>query len=391
MRKSTKKKKICVITGSRAEYGLLRPLMKEIKKDRDLKLQLIATGTHLSPEFGSTYKEIEKDGFKIDKKIEISLEKDTPGDILKSMGLAGVGLSKAFDTLKPDMACVLGDRFEILSAATTALINNIPIAHIHGGELSEGVIDDAFRHAITKMGHLHFTSTDEYRRRVIQLGEEPGRVFTVGALGIDSIKTLKLLSKKAVEKKLNLKFKKHNLLVTFHPATLEKNTSAEQFQNLLDTLDELSSTGIIFTKSNADPGGRVINKMIDSYVSKNPDKTSTFTSMGQELYLSTMQFVDGVVGNSSSGIIEAPSFKIGTINIGDRQRGRIAARSVIHCRPDKKNINRALKKLYSKPFQRTLKYTTNPYGEGNAARKIKNVLKTRSVKNILKKSFFDLK
>ena len=301
----------------------------KIKAAKKFELQIIATGMHFSSEFGLTYKEIEKDGFSINKKIEMLLSSDSPVAVCKSMGLGLTGFTDVYNDLNPDIILVLGDRYEILMAVCGALIHNIPVAHLHGGELTEGAIDDAMRHSISKMSHLHFTSTEEYRKRVIQLGELPQRVFNVGAIGMDNIKNLKLLSKKELQKELNFTLNKHNLLVTFHPVTLENNTAQEQFQNLLDALDEQKDTNIIFTKANADTYGRIINKMIDEYVLNNSGKAIVFTSMGQLKYLSAMQFVDAVVGNSSSGIIEAPSFKTGTINIGDRQKGRIKALSII--------------------------------------------------------------
>jgi GDP/UDP-N,N'-diacetylbacillosamine 2-epimerase (hydrolysing) len=383
------KRKICIITGSRAEYGLLKPLLDEIKSDPDLSLQLIVTGMHLSPEFGLTFSEIEKDGFRIDNKIEILLSSDTATGTLKSMGLALMGFGEAYERLRPDIIVVLGDRFEIFSAAASALVSEIPVAHIHGGEVTEGAFDDAFRHSITKMSHLHFTSTEEYRKRVIQLGEAPERVFDVGAIGLDNVKRLKLLSKKELENKLNFKFAKRNLLVTFHPVTLE-NTTEKQFKNLLTVLNELKDTKIIFTKTNADPGGMTINRIIDEYVVKNPQKAVSFISMGQLNYLSTMQFVDAVVGNSSSGIVEAPSFKIGTINIGNRQEGRIKAESIIDCEPTKESIKKALQELYSSDFQEKLKNIVNPYSDGNTARRILKVLKAYDIRNILKKTFYDI-
>ncbi len=384
------KRKICVITGSRAEYGLLKPLLDELRNDSDIELQLIATGMHLSAEFGFTYREIEKDGFSINEKAEILLSSDTPVGISKSMGLAMIGLAESYKRLKPDCIVVMGDRFEIFSAVAAALISKIPVAHLSGGEVTEGVFDDSFRHSITKMSYLHFTSTEESRRRVIQLGEDPKRTFNVGEIGLDNIKKLKLLSKRELEKELKFKFNKHNLLVTFHPVTLENNTSKEQFQNLLCVLGKLRKTNIIFTKANADTGGRIINKMIDEYVSRNPAQTTAFTSMGHLGYLSTMQFVDATVGNSSSGIVEAPSFKIGTINIGDRQKGREKSGSVIDCEPTKKSIREAFKRLYSYNFQERLKNIKNPYGDGCSAERVKIILKEYKFKNTLKKRFYDI-
>ncbi|EDP73164.1 UDP-N-acetylglucosamine 2-epimerase, partial [Hydrogenivirga sp. 128-5-R1-1] len=376
-------------TGTRAEYGLLKPLMYEIKKDKDLELQIIASGMHLSPEFGLTYKEIEKDGFTIDEKVEMLLSSDTPFGISKSIGLGVIGYTDALERLKPDITVVLGDRFEALAFVIASFTLKIPIAHLYGGETTLGVLDEGYRHAITKLSYLHFTSTEEYKKRVIQLGEEPERVFNVGALGIDNIKKLKLLSKEEVEKRLGKKLKKRNLLITFHPETLKKGSSENQFKELLKALDELEDTLLIFTKANADTEGRKINYLIDEYASKNKEKTVVFTNMGQLLYLSTMQFVDAVVGNSSSGIIEAPSFKIGTINIGDRQKGRIRAESIIDCKPDYESIKKSINKLFSQNFRQKLKNVNNPYENKNTARKIKNILKSFELDN-LEKKFFDI-
>lgn len=389
------KRKICIFTATRAEYGLLKPLMDEIKKDKTLKLQILVSGMHLSSEFGLTYKEIERDGFVIDEKKKILLHSDTAVAINKSIGLGFIKFSESYARLRPDIIVIRGDRFEAFAAAATAMVSGIPIAHIGGGETTLGVIDEAFRHSITKMSQLHFTVTEEYRKRVIQLGENPKRVFNVGAIGLDNIKKLKLLTKEALEKELHFKFNKRNLLVTFHPVTLEKNTSEEQFKNLLDELDSLENTHIIFTKANADTYGRVINRMIDEYVSENSHKAIVFTSMGRLRYLSAMQFVDAVVGNSSSGISEAPNFKIATIDIGDRQKGRVKAKSVIECKPTRQDIRKAFKRLYSGEFKRGLKNVINPFDAGidagkNTAHKIKTILKTYNLFNILKKTFYNI-
>ena len=384
------KRKICVFTGTRAEYGLLKPLMDEIEKDKALCLQLIVSGMHLSSEFGSTYRQIEEDGFRIDEKVEILLSSDTAIGLSKSTGLGLISFSEAYNRLNPDIVVVLGDRFEAFAASGAALISRIPIAHLHGGEATFGLIDEAIRHCITKMSHLHFTSTEEYRNRVIQLGEAPDRVFNVGATGLDNIVELDLLGKEELESELNLKFNNRNLLVTFHPVTLERDTSKEQLGNLLAALDNLNDTHIIFTKANADTDGRAINQMIDQYVSANSHKSVVFTSMGQLRYLSTMQYVDAVVGNSSSGIVEAPSFKIGTVNIGDRQQGRIKAESIVDCEPTTEDIARALEKVLSVEFKRDVKDVINPHGDGHAAVKIKDILKNRPLGNIIKKKFYDI-
>ena len=383
------KRKICVVTGTRAEYGLLYWLMKEIDTDKDLELQIIATGMHLSEEFGNTYQQIEKDGFTIDKKVDISLSSDTELAISKSMGLGMIGFSDAFNELQPDLLVVLGDRFEIFSAVSVAMIAKIPVAHLHGGEATEGCIDEPIRHSITKMSHLHFTATNEYRNRVIQLGEQPDRVFNVGGLGVDNINKLKLMTKSDFEKAINFELGEKNVLVTFHPVTLEKSTSETQFQELLESISKLKNTKIIFTKANSDTNGRVINSMIDAYVSVN-DNSIAFTSMGQLNYLSALQFVDAVVGNSSSGLLEAPSFNIATIDIGDRQKGRIKADSVISCLPTQESIRSAFDKSYSEDFQNIVDNTKNPYGNGGASKIVVDIIKDFDLNGILKKTFYDL-
>ena len=307
--------------------------------------------------------------------------------ITKSMGIAQTSLGKAYNELKPDILVVLGDRYEIFSATSAAMISNIPIAHIHGGEITEGSWDDCIRHCISKMSHLHFTATEEYRNRVIQLGEDPKRVFNTGGMGIENIKKLKLLSKNELEKSINFKFKKKNILITFHPVTLEKNTAKKQFQELLNTINDLNDTGIIFTKTNSDLNGKIINQMIDQFTKNHSKNSIGFTSLGQLRYLSALQYLDAVVGNSSSGLIETPSFKIGAINIGDRQKGRIRGKNVIDCLPNQKSIQKSLAKLYSKNFQKLLKNVNNPYDNGSSSKKIIRVLKDFKLKNILKKNF----
>ncbi len=383
------KRKICVVTGSRAEYGLLYWLMKEIESDKNLQLQVIATGMHLSPEFGLTYKEIEKD-FKIDKKIEMLLSSDTTIGISKSMGLAQISFAEGYEDLRSDMLVVLGDRYEIFSAVSAAMIARIPIAHLHGGESTEGAFDESIRHSITKMSHIHFTATEEYKNRVIQLGEDPERVFNVGGLGIDNIKGLKLLSKEDFERSINFKLNTKNILVTFHPVTLENSTAKEQFSELLNAIDELKETNVIFTKANSDTNGRVINQMIDEYVKENADKSIVFTSLGSLVYLSALQYIDAMVGNSSSGLLEAPTFRVATINIGDRQKGRIIADSVICCSPSLVSIREAIEKLYSNEFQNILVNVNNPYGTGGASKKIKEIIKSINLIGIVKKKFYDM-
>ena len=382
-------RKICVVTSTRAEYGLLYWLLKEIEADSELKLQLIVTGMHLSPEFGLTYKEIEKE-FKIDKKIEILSGSHTSLDICAEMARVYEKFAPALAELKPDILVLLGDRYEIFGVAGVASIMQIPIAHIHGGETTQGAFDEVFRHSITKMSHIHFAATNEYANRIIQLGEEPTRVFNVGGTSIENIKKLNLLSKEEFEKSIDFRLAKKNILITFHPATLENSSAREQFNELLNALDELEETNFIFTKANSDTDGDVINKMIDEYVKQNPQKAVAFVSLGQLRYLSAIKFVDIVLGNSSSGLTEVPSFKKATINIGDRQKGRIKATSVIDVLPVKEEILVAIKKVYSKEFEQTLKDTINPYDGGYPSKKMVKILKEINLEGILKKRFYDI-
>ncbi len=384
------KRKVCVVTGTRAEYGLLYWTIYGLQNDPEIELQLLVTGMHLSPEFGLTYRQIEADGFHITKKIEILLSSDSPAGISKSMGLGMIGFAEAYQELTPDLVLLLGDRFEIFAAATAAMVARIPIAHCHGGETTQGAFDEPIRHSITKMSHLHFTSTEEYRQRIIQLGEQPGTVYNVGALGIENINKLKLLSREAFEESIGFKLNKQNILVTFHPVTLENATAEKQFTALLGAIDELKDTAIIFTKANADTDGRIINQLIDKYVAGHSDKSIAFTSLGQLRYLSALQFMDVVVGNSSSGLIEVPSFKTPTINIGDRQRGRIRAASVIDCGPELAEIKNAIDKALSSSFRESLKQVENPYGSKNASEDIIGVIKSTPLDNLLKKEFYDI-
>jgi len=389
---SNTEKKICVVTGTRADYGLLYPLLTKLADDDDFELKIAATGMHLSPEFGLTYKEIEKDGFTIDVKIENLLSSDTPVGISKSIALAVSSFAEYFVYSEPDLVIVLGDRYEILAACIAAMVVRIPIAHLYGGETTEGMIDEAIRHSITKMSYLHFTSTEDYRRRVIQLGEDPKRVFNVGALGIENIKRMQLLSKDDLESNISFKLDKPYLIVTFHPVTLEDNTAQIQFGELLNALDRFNKVKVIFTKSNSDTNGRIINKMIDDYVGIRSDRAVAFTSLGQVKYLSALKYAAAVVGNSSSGIIEAPSFKIPTVNIGDRQKGRIQAGSVINCKPACDNIVEAINQALNSNFTKSLELITNPYGEGNVSQEMVAIIKSIFSQGInIKKKFYDLR
>lgn len=382
-------RKICVVSGTRADYGLLRWVMQGIKDDVELDLQLLVTGMHLAPEFGLTYTAIEADGFSIDRKIDILLSSDSPAAIAKSMGLAMIGFAAALAELQPDVLLVLGDRFEIFAAVAAAQVAGIPVAHLHGGERTEGAVDEAFRHAITKMSHLHFVAAPEYRQRVIQLGEAPERVFMVGGLGIDNIKRMPLLDRAALEASLDFGLGEKSLLITFHPATLEATPASEQLAELLAALSDLPDTRLIFTLPNADSGGRQLIKMIEAFVAAHRNARA-YASLGQLRYLSCLAEVDGVIGNSSSGLLEAPSFKIGTINIGDRQRGRLQAASVINCEAQRESIGAALQCLYSAEFQAGLTDVVNPYGEGCASEQVVLALKHCQLDGLVKKAFYDL-
>ena len=382
-------RKICVITGTRAEYGLLRWVMQAIANDEALSLQVIVTGMHLSPEFGLTYRELENDGFKIDRKVEMLTSSDTPVGIAKSMGLGLIGFADALHDLKPDLIVVLGDRFEIFAAVSAALVARIPVAHLSGGETTEGAFDEAFRHSMTKMSHLHFVGAEEYRRRVIQLGESPGRVFLVGGLGVDAIKRTPLMEREALEASLDFRLGEKNLLITFHPVTLESQSSAQQMGELLAALGQLEDTHLIFTMPNADNGSRELTRIVDDFVATHPNARA-YASLGQLRYLSCMKLVDGVVGNSSSGLAEAPSLATGTVNIGDRQRGRLQAASVIQCQPTRQGIASAIERLYSSKFQATLPQVCNPYGSGGASDKVIATIKSYPLETIVKKQFYDL-
>lgn len=379
-------KKIAVVTGTRAEYGLLYWTMKEIENDPELKLQLLVTGMHLSPEFGLTVQEIEKDGFRIEEKIEILLSSDTGQGVAKAIGLGVIGFAQAFARLNPDILVILGDRFEIFAAATAAMVMNIPIAHIGGGESTEGAIDEQIRHAITRMAHIHFTSCDYYAERIKKMGEEEWRIFNVGAPGLENIKRLKLLEREELEKLLNIDLSKTTLLVTYHSVTLEMQTLKKQMDNLLSALMQTGHQ-IIFTYPNSDSGGRYIIKRINEFI-KDYNKAKAFVNLGQQKYLSLLQYVSAIVGNSSSGIIEAPSFKLPVVNIGDRQKGRLRAKNIIDVGYSKDEILDGINKaLYNEEFRAKLKDTKNPYGDGDTSKKIIKILKKINTKqeNFLKK------
>jgi GDP/UDP-N,N'-diacetylbacillosamine 2-epimerase (hydrolysing) len=382
-------KKICVISGSRADYDLLKPIMRCIYEDPQLTLQFIVTGAHLSPEFGSNYKIIECDKFSVDWNLEILMSSDTPTGTAKSIGLGLIGFAEAFSKLSPDLIIVLGDRYEIFAAVSAALIFKIPVAHIHGGEITVGSFDESLRHSISKMSHLHFVSTESYYKRVIQLGENPKNVFYVGALGVENSKQYKLLSKQKVEKLLSFEFAEKNLLVTFHPSTSSNGSNLKDIKELLLSLGSLKTTNLFFTLPNADPESRIIINEISKFCEKNSN-AKAYASMGQLLYFSCIKYVDAVIGNSSSAIIEVPSFKKPSINIGDRQHGRVQAKSIVNCLPERSSINSAIQLIYSKEFQLILKHLKNPYDNGDTSKKILKIIKKQKLTNITKKYFYDI-
>ena len=379
------------MTGSRAEWGLLSGLARKITDDPELELQIIATNMHLSPEFGLTYREIERQGFRINRKVEMLLSSDSANATGKSVGLATIGFADAYEELAPDMLLVLGDRYEILAAVTAALFYKIPVAHLHGGEVTEGAYDDAIRHAITKMSHLHFTSTEEYRRRVIQLGEQPERVFHVGAIGIDNIRHIALLDKKVLEDQLDFPFDRKTVLVTYHPETLDAIPVEEQFRNLLEALDDRQDIRILFTLPNSDTGGRIIVRMIEEFVARNKQRARAYTSLGQLRYLSALRFVAAVVGNSSSGILEVPSFGKPTLDIGNRQKGRLAANSVVHCGVSGAEISEGLNRVLSDAFAKQTACVQNPYEKEDSALEILKILKNYPLDGIVQKTFYDIR
>jgi len=384
-------KNICIVTGSRAEYGLLKPLISRLEKKSKFKVNLVATGMHLSEKYGDTLKEIKNDCFYISQRIDILDDETSPLFVGKSISNGIDKFSNFFNINKPDILIVLGDRFEIFSCCIAAYFLKIPIAHIHGGETTEGAFDEGIRHSITKLSCIHFTSTDEYRNRVIQLGEDPKNVFNVGALFVDAIKDSKLLTKQQLKTEKNIIFGDKNLLVTYHPETLSDQSVKQSFLNLIKVLKKRDDINLIFTSPNADPGNNVIYDLTNDFIKRNNDRAIGFDSLGHLNYISVLQFIDGVIGNSSSGITEAPMFNIGTINIGERQSGRIKGSSIIDCDSNFNSIDLAIDKLYSKDFQRSLKKNQNLYGDGSTAIKIIKILEKFTVKDTMIKKFYDLK
>lgn len=385
-------RKICVFTGTRAEYGIMSRLMRMIQVDPDLQLQIIATNMHLSPEFGLTYKEIETDGFHIDKKVEMLLSSDTANGIVKSMGLATIGFADALEDLKPDLAIILGDRYEMLAAAEACLIYKIPVAHIAGGAISEGAYDDAIRHCITKLSHIHFTETEEYRDRVIQLGEQPENVICTGALGVNNIRNEEIMTLDELERSINFKLGNKFLLVTFHPVTMETATAAEQCDNLLMALREINDEyQILFTLPNSDTDGRVIIQKIKYYIAEHTDKAFAITSLGKKRYYSALKYATAVVGNSSSGLVEAPSFNIPTLNIGNRQLGRTRGETVVDVPANLQGIREGLRVALSSDFIERAQLASNPYEKENTLENIFNTIKNLPLDGLIRKSFYNLK
>ena len=383
-------RKVCVVSGSRADYGILFPILCELNLSDEIVLQLIVTGSHLSPEFGLTVNEIEDDGFEITKRIESLMSSDTPIGVTKSMGIGLIEFGSVFADLKPDFVLLLGDRFELLAAATAALVSPIPIIHVHGGETTLGAYDEAIRHSITKMSHVHFTATEDYRRRVIQLGETPERVFNSGAPGLDNLRLLEKIPKVDLEKKLGLLLNGRTLLVTWHPVTLEPGSSIPQFEEILEALDLCPEFNLIFTKANADNEGRKINQMIEEFVAKNSRRAVVVASMGRRFYWSMLKSVDCVLGNSSSGIIEAPSAGVPTVNIGVRQEGRIRAKSVVDCQPEAAKIRDVISTVTANKFRLSIDSSANPYDQGGASKIIKRVITDVNPVTLIRKQFYDL-
>ncbi|MGI2124263.1 UDP-N-acetylglucosamine 2-epimerase [Shewanella baltica] len=382
-------KKVTVFTGTRAEYGLLYWLLKDIQSDEELSLQLLVSGMHLSPEFGETYRQIEKDGFKIDEKIEILLSSDSAVGTAKSMGLGVLGFADALSRLSPDVLVILGDRFEALAAAQTAMILRIPVVHLHGGEITEGAYDDAIRHAITKLSYLHATSTEEYRQRVIQLGEAPERVFNVGAIGLDHLNRGTFMSVEELAASLQFPLQKPYVVVTYHPVTLADEEPTASFNALLEALDKYPDVQVILTYPNADDGGRKIIPLLEAYAAKQPLRVLAIPSLGQVRYLSAIKHAAAVVGNSSSGIIEVPSLDVPTVNIGMRQKGRLAATSVLHCDATTLDIHAALVVAFGRSYKAPDAQVHNPYGQGNASQQVISMLKNLKFTSV--KSFYDVR
>lgn len=385
-------RRICVLTGTRAEYGLLRWLAQEIEDDPALELQLLVTGAHLSHEFGETYREIEDDGFTIAEKVDMLLASDSPTALARSVALGIIGIADALRRLAPDVLVLLGDRYEVLAAAQAAMLARLPIAHLHGGEATEGLIDEAIRHAVTKMSHLHFVAAEEYRQRVIQLGEHPDRVHEVGALGLDGIVRAEPLTLEELADDLGLRLDQRPLvLCTYHPVTLADDLGVGDLDELLAALDDLEDATIVFTRANADEGGRAVNARLDGFVGTAPQRRVAVSSLGQRRYLSLLREADVVVGNSSSGLLEAPTLRTATVNVGDRQRGRLRAPSVLDVEATRETILTGLRTALSSDFRQRAVTGESPFGTGGASPAIVEVLRTVPLAGLVDKTFHDVR
>lgn len=385
-------KRICVVTATRAEYGLLKNVIVRLEQETDIIVNVVVTGTHLSPRFGETYREIEKDGVRICARIPILEDEDTALGVLDTMGNALKGFGGFFQSNPQDMVIILGDRYEIMAVCIAAMMEKIPIAHIHGGEITEGAIDDAIRHSITKMSYLHFASTEEYRKRILQLGEQPDRVFNVGALGVENVLRQPLMSREELEKSIAFVLGEQYGLVTFHPVTLEEQTAIEQLHQLLEAMNELEDYHFIITMSNADEGGIQINEELIKYAHAHEKRIYVTESLGMKRYLTAMKYASFVLGNSSSGIIEAPAMRVPTVNIGDRQKGRVQAESILNCEPVCGEIVETVRKTQEAEFLTKVRKQKLPYGEGDTSKKIVDILKTQLQKGFdLKKKFYDVR
>lgn len=384
-------RKICVVTGTRAEYGLLSRLIRRIDGSERTQLQLVVTNMHLSPRYGETVREIEQDGFRIDRRIPIVEDGRTDAaGTARSMALALEGFTKAFVELQPDLVILLGDRYELLAAAEAAMLTKVPVAHIHGGEVTEGAYDDAIRHAVTKMSHLHFTSTEAYRQRVIQLGEDPERVFCVGSLGVENIKTIPLMAQEELVRAIGFPLDGNTVLATYHPVTLGSGSGETLIRDFLDVLAEHEDVRVVFTMPNSDTGSEVLREATERFVAAHPGRAVAFKSLGIKKYLSVMKYCAAVVGNSSSGILEAPSMGVPTLDIGERQKGRIAAGSVLHCGAERDAIRSGLETVLSRSFREKARNVANPYEKDGTMERIFEIISTYPLDGVLQKHFYDL-
>ena len=381
-------RRVLVLTGTRAEYGIFHPLLTRLEASADFDVALLVTGAHLSERFGMTVREVEADGHRIAARVVLPLDDDSPLGVARATGVAVSGIALALDAEKPDVLVVLGDRYEALAAATAAALMRVPVAHLHGGEITEGAIDDSVRHAITKLSAVHFVATQEYGERVIRMGEDPATVFVVGALGVDNALQTELIPQADLASDLDFRFAFPTALTTFHPVTLDDSGGIAQVEELLAAFDRLPELRVLITMPNADAGNQAIAARLAEWTAANATRAKAFSSLGRVRYLSAMAACDVVVGNSSSGIIEAPSFGKSTVDIGDRQAGRIRAESVIHAQPERAAIAAAVERALSSESRELAARRTNPYGDGHAAERIVDVL-ARATELTTRKRFCD--